>query len=186
MTELRNLIVSGVDYVEGNSGVDAVTEVLSVISYEHHEIHSGSHYNYCDYSLGEASGAIIEFIFITPDTASWAHLTFEASASNGATIEIYEQASGITGGTTITPRNNNRNSVKTSGVTLIKDPTTITSDGGRASGYLAGGGKTSGIVSRDSEFMLQQNQTYLLRITSLGSSNDISWCAYWYEHTNKN
>lgn len=31
---------------------------------------------------------------------------------------------------------------------------------------------------------IETNQTYLVRITSLANSNDISWCVDWYEHTN--
>lgn len=178
--------IIGVDYLSGNSGIDASTETLQTISYEHHEIHSGSHYNYCDYSLNEGSGNTIEFVMTTPNTTKWAHLVFQVYSSEGATLELYEGTTGVTGGTAITPRNNNRNSSNVSDITLIKDPTTITDNGTRASGYLAGGGRTSGVVERGNEFVLKQNTAYLVRITSLAVSNDISWCAEWYEHTNKN
>lgn len=164
--------------------IDSSTGAVAQESYEHKEIHSGSHYNYCDYSLGEASGAIIEFILVTPNTTKWTHFTFEFSASEGATLEVFEGASGISGGTSITPRNNNRNSINTSVVTITKDPTTITSDGTRAAGFLAGGSRSSGFSSREKENVLKQNETYLLRITSLAVSNDIGWCSEWYEHTN--
>lgn len=170
----------------GPAEIDNATNTLQIIEYEHHEIHSGSHFNYCDYSLNEGSGNTIEFVMTTPNTSKWIHLILESYSSEGATIELYEGASGISGGTTITPRNNNRNSSNTSDVTFIKDPTTITSDGTRASGFLAGGGRTAGFVKRGNEFVLKQNETYLVRITSLAVSNDISWCAEWYEHTNKN
>lgn len=166
--------------------VDDSTETLQVIEYEHHEIHSGSHYNYCDYSLNESSGNTIELVITQPDTAKWAHVTFEFYASEGATIELYEGTSGVTGGTTITPRNNNRNSINTSVLTIIKDPAAITTDGTRAAGFLAGGGRTAGFSSRDKENVLKQNTSYLIRITSLAVSNDISWCGEWYEHTDKN
>lgn len=180
-----NVSLYDVDGV-GPAALDDSTNSIQTIEYEHHEIHSGSHYNYCDYSLNESSGAIIEFVMTTPNTTKWVHLAFEVSSSEGATIELYEGTTGVTGGTTITPRNNNRNSANTSDVTLVKDPSAITSDGIRASGYLAGGGRTAGFAERDREFVLKQNTAYLVRITSLAVSNDISWCAEWYEHTDKN
>lgn len=170
----------------GPAAIDNATNTLQSISYEHHEIHGGNHYNYCDYALNQASGAIIEFVMTTPNTTKWGHLTFSNYASEGATIELYEGPSGVTGGTSITPRNNNRNSSNTSVMTLIKDPASITSDGTRAAGFLSGGGRTAGFSTRDKENILKQNTAYLVRITSLAVSNDISWCAEWYEHVDKN
>ena len=178
--------IIGIDYLAGNSGIDASTESLQTIEYEHHEIHSGSHYNYCDYALAQGIGDEIEFVFVTPNTTKWVHLLFEVYASTGATIELYEGTSGVSGGTAITPRNNNRNSANISAVTLTKDPAAITTDGTRAAGFLAGGTRVAGAVERNKEYVLDQNNTYLVRITSLAASNNISWCAEWYEHTDKN
>lgn len=165
--------------------VDKATYALNVIPYEHHEIHAGSHFNYCDYALNQANGATIEILLTTPDTTKWTHFTFEFFASEGATLDLYEGPTGIVGGTSITPRNNNRNSDTVSTVTMIKDPTSIAADGTKAAGFLAGGGRTAGFSSREKENILKQNTTYLARITSLAVSNDIAWCSEWYEHTDK-
>jgi hypothetical protein len=166
--------------------LDASTQDIQAIEHEHAEIHGGDHYNYCDYSLGVALNATIEFVLTTPNTTKWLHLVFDVFSSTGARIELYEGTSGVSGGTTITPRNNNRNSSNTSGVTLVKDPASITSDGTRAAGFLAGANRSGGFVQREKEYVLKQNEIYLLRITSLAASNNISWCAEWYEHTDKN
>ncbi|MCF7861162.1 hypothetical protein K9M79_02865 [Candidatus Woesearchaeota archaeon] len=180
-------LISGINYESGKSGIDSSTETLQTINYEHHEIHSGSHYNYCDYDITPlGSGDTIEFILTTPDTTTWTHFSFQVFSSTGATIELYEGASGITGGTAITPRNNNRNHADSSTITLLKDPTAITSDGTRAAGFLAGANRDGGSIERDKENVLKQNTIYLLRITSLAASNNISWCAEWYEHADKN
>ena len=179
-------LINGINYISGNSGIDASTESIQTISYEHHEIHAGSHFYYCDYQMGNASGAIINFVITTPNTTKWAHLVFDAYSSEGSTLEVYEGATGVVGGTSITPRNNNRNSLTASTMTLVKDPASIAGDGARAAGYLVGGTRAPGSESRDREIILKQNTTYLLRITSLANSNDISWCAEWYEHTDKN
>lgn len=167
-------------------GIDASTRAVETIDYEHHEIHSGSHYNVCDYSAAAlGSGAVIEFLFTTPDTAEWSHLTFSVFSATGATIELYSGATGITNGTAITAFNNNGNSTNTSNVTILQDPDGIASDGVRVAGFLAGAGRNAGFASRSKENVLTQGSTALVRITSLAAQNQISWCAEWYEHTNK-
>ncbi len=178
-------LITGIDYVTGKSGIDASTETLQGIDYEHHEIHAGSHYFIADYALNQASGAVINLTVQTPDTAAWAHMIFEIGSSAGARIEIYEGTTGISAGAVLTPRNNHRNSTNTSGLTILQNPT-IVSDGTRIAGFLAGGSKQPGIAERSRELVLKQNTTYLFRITSLAVSNDIAWAAEWYEHTNKN
>jgi hypothetical protein len=165
--------------------IDVNTHSTIMIEIEHSKIHSGYHYNYCDYQLNNASAATIKFIVTTPNTTNWVHLTFMFYSSDGATIQLYKDASGVTGGTSITPRNNNRNSLNTSPFTIIKDPTSVTSIGTRASGFLAGAGKEAGMTQRDKENILKQNTTYYLLITSLAVANDISWCFEWYENINK-
>ena len=167
-------------------GIDEATRSMQVIEYEHHEIHSGSHYNVCDYSAAAlASGAVIEFLFTTPDTAEWSHLTFTIFSATGATIELYSGATGITNGTAITAFNNNGNSTNTSNVVILKDPSGIASDGVRVAGFLAGAGREAGFSTRSKENVLTQGSTALVRITSTAAQNRISWCAEWYEHTNK-
>lgn len=178
--------IEGFKYNENFSGIDPYTESTATIDYVHHEIHDGHHFNYCDYDISPlGASAKIEFVFITPNTSVWVHFVFEVFSSTGATIELFAEASDVVGGTAITPRNNNRNSTNTSGVTLLRDPTSIT-DGTRAAGFLAGANRAGGFVERSREFILKQNTTYLIRITSLASSNNISWCGEWYEAAAKN
>jgi hypothetical protein len=167
--------------------LESSTQDLQTIEQEHAEIHSGDHYNYCDYSAaGLGSGATVEILMTTGDTDKLPHLVFEAYSVTGATLELFEGVSGVVGGTVITPRNNNRVSTNTSNVTMIKDPSSIASDGTRAAGFLVGAGRNAGFASRSKENILKKNTTYMIRVTSLASSNRISWCADWYEHTDKN
>ena len=187
MSRWKNLVArwgSGAGEID-DVRIDPSTNSIQVVDYEHHEIHGGDHYFYCDYALNQSGSAVIDFIFVSPDTDKNPHLTFSMGASEGATMELYKGASGITGGTSITPVNNNGNSANTSAVVLTKDPSAITSDGTRAAGYVAGGGRTAGAVSRSNEIVLDRNATYLVRISSLATSNDIGWRAEWYEHTAK-
>lgn len=160
---------------------DEMSRLLATIDAEHSAIHKGWHFNYADYETNIDNGTTIDFTFTTPDTAEWTHFIFKAYSSLGITVELYEGATGVSGGTAITPRNNNRNSVNTSGVILLKDPT-ITDDGTRAAGFLAGADRTAGSAGRENEFILKQNTTYITRITSLANSNSITWDAEWYEY----
>jgi hypothetical protein len=164
--------------------IDIATHSLQTIEYEHHEIHAGSHYFICDYDSSIANNETIEFVLTTPDTTSWTHMSLDFSSILGVSLEVYEGASAIVGGTSVTAINNNRNSANTSGMTILKDPTSIT-DGTRIAGFLAGANRTGGFQQRDREIILKQNTTYLFRFTSLANSNAISFCGEWYEHTNK-
>lgn len=163
---------------------DTITRAINTIEYEHHEIHAGSHYFICDYDSSIADSETIEFVLTTPNTTSWTHMSLDFSSTLGVSLEVYEGASAIVGGTSVTAINNNRNSTNTSGMTILKDPTSIT-DGTRIAGFLAGANRTGGFQQRDREIILKQNTTYLFRFTSLANSNAISFCGEWYEHTNK-
>lgn len=166
------------------SGLDANTMVPIGIGYEHHEIHGGSHYNVCNYQLNNAVDDEIAFVITTPASGPQVHLTFEVYSSLGATVDLYEGSTSVVGGTAVTPRNNNRNSSNVSGSAIVKDPTSLT-DGTFAAGYIAGSSRNAGATKREDEYVLAENTSYLIRITSLANSNNISWCADWYEHTPK-
>lgn len=164
--------------------VDVSTHTLQTIEYEHHEIHAGSHFSIADYDTSVASAETLEFVVVTPNTAKWAHMVFQFASTLGATLEVFEGSSAVVGGTPVTPLNNNRNSSTESVLTVIKEPTSIT-DGTRIAGFMAGAGRTAGFSTRDKEFILKQNTTYLFRFTSLANSNAWSFVGEWYEHTNK-
>ena len=170
--------------------IDAATWAQVIVSYEHHEIHGGSHYFYQDYvTLG--SGADIVFAAQTPDTTKWSHLVWEIEAQGLFIFQIYEGASVTFDGTDITTVfNNNRNSANTSNwVNFEYDPTVISS-GTRLGGVQVGDASNpvTGIPGggdRDREVILKQNTTYLFIIESGVADNVITYRAEWYEHTDK-
>ena len=97
MSEAQAIL--GTDYTDRYDGIDAVTGALEVIPYEHHEIHAGSHYNLCDYVLGVSNTDTVEFVITTPNTQKLLHLLFEVFSSLGATVELFEGAADVVGGT---------------------------------------------------------------------------------------
>lgn len=168
------------------AAIDPMSWHLATITTEHHEIHEGNHYNYADYSLGVASGGTVEFVVNVPDVDGiLPHLGFGIYSSTGAKLELFVGATGVVGGDVVTPRNNFPGSGKSSILNVIKDPTSIASDGVRTSGFLAGAGRNAGFASREKEVILSPNINYLLRITSTAASNNISWDFEWYEIANK-
>lgn len=78
--------------------LDLSTHAQTIIDYEHHEVHSGSHYNYCDCQLGVAAAGTVAFVVTTPNTLTWPHFVFIISSTVGATIQLYEGSSSIVGG----------------------------------------------------------------------------------------
>ena len=97
---------------------DDATWTLQTIDYEHHEIHAGSHFFYTD-AVTLANAAVQDYLITTPDTAKWAHLIFSATGSAITTIQLYE-GSDKDGTTPQTIFNSDRNSLKTSVLTLYK------------------------------------------------------------------
>lgn len=190
MTELRKLILNGIDYITGNSGIDASTESIQTIDYEHHEIHSGSHYYIQGYlELDDTDTFYIKIV--TPNTTKWAHFVFDIKSTGICTTYLDEAATGgMTGGAAKTPINNNRNSANASAMVITGGVTTATSytlrledDKWGANGFKETIGGGSG---RSDELLLKQNTTYLRSFISGADNNIIQFKASWYEHTDKN
>ena len=72
--------------------IDASTRSLQTIGYEHHEIHSGSHYYVCGFET-LALNAFTEFYFTTPITSKEVHMTFEFSGTQQTEMVVHNQCS---------------------------------------------------------------------------------------------
>ena len=168
--------------------VDASTHSLQTISYEHHEIHSGSHYE-VRINKDVANGGDYNLAFTTPDTTKWIHMIFGIDVEVEANVALYEAITSFGSGTPVTPYNNNRNSVNTSGlVDMESDTTAVAGTPTQLVQMVLGSGKTAGGGARgSSEFVLKQNTTYLLEIDNqAAASNEVNIFLNWYEHTAKN
>lgn len=173
--------------------VDPSTNSLQTISYEHHEIHGGSHYfvrGVQDLTINQVLG----FTFQTPNTAKWIHWTWEIDTESEAAWAIYEGVAVITPlANAVTPYNNNRNSANTSGAILkyekhanLAAANAKTNVGGATllSSGISGAGKDAGRASRQNELILKQNTIYCLRGTA-SAAGYINFDMNWYEHTDK-
>ena len=169
------------------TGIDKSTQATETIDYAHHEIHSGDHY-YVEGHATMSSDGVLKVALVTPNTAKWSHLSWLISSNGILTAEFYEDAEGVSGGSDVAIRNNNRNSANTSGITLTTGVTT-TGDGTLISQAKWGGtgfkSVTGGSGSRTDELILKQDTTYLRVFTSATADQIVSFKAMWYEHTAK-
>ena len=155
-------------------------EGLNAIDTAHHKAHEGDHYFIHGYTTLDTDDTV-EFVVTTPDSSTHAHMLFDLQSEKTLTVEFYEGTSGVEGGTTATPQNNNRNSSNTSMLSIKKDPTSIGDDGSLIGSYKWGSRKLGGDVSRDQEIILKADETYLWRFTSGEDSNNVWWRGSWYE-----
>ena len=100
--------------------IDGATNTLQTIEYEHHEIHGGTHFYICDFETLN-SGATADFAVTTPAGSKWSHMIFEVNGTSQTEMRIYEGAT-VSGGTSTTPLNNDRNSDTASVLTVSKNP----------------------------------------------------------------
>ncbi len=170
--------------------IDASTNSLQTVDYAHHEIHGGSHYYMEGYvELDNTDTFFVKLV--TPDTTKWAHFKWEITSTGVLETTLDEAATGgMTGGTSVTPINNNRNSANTSGMIITSGVTACTGYTTRISNQKFGvattpSKATGGGSSREDEVMLKQNTVYCRSFTSGSNSNIVNFRASWYEHTDK-
>jgi len=178
--------------------LDAVTEALINIEYEHHEIHDGSHFFFNGYQ-DLASGNVLDFTWLMPNTTKWTHWTWNIDAEDELSWMTYENVLATNPlANVVTPLNNNRNSGTSSGTTmkyeLQADIAAANADTDVSGGTLIGSGKTKsggiftaggGSGERDNELILKQNTLYCLRFVA-ASAGFMNFALRWYEHTNRN
>ena len=89
--------------------MDASTHSIQTIEYEHHEIHSGSHY-YIEGHTTLANTAVLRVKLVTPNSDKYSHFVWEIGSSTILTTDLYEGASGgMAGGARAVIHANNRN-----------------------------------------------------------------------------
>ena len=165
-----------------------ISNAVGVIPHPHATIHANKHYFVQGFATLDTAGTLFIKI-VTPNTNKWSHFIFNITSS-GITSTFFDEAAtgGMTGGSLVVPRNNNRNALETSGMVITSGVTDATSYTTRlenlkwgAQGFKSVAGGSS---SREDELILKQNTTYLRTFTSFTDANIIQYKAIWYEHTN--
>lgn len=163
----------------------STTGAAKTITYEHHEVHGGSFYH-AFYQLDLGNGATQDMLIVTPDTTKWGHFTWSVITELEATVYFYEGTTTSADGTSLTVFNRNRNSANTAGITAFHTPT-VTGAGTALDTVVAGSGRTAGGNTRaTNEWILDQNNKYMLRVTNnTANNNQVSMIVNWYEHTDR-
>lgn len=173
--------------------IDGSTQDIQVITHEHAEIHGGDHYHIVDY-VELAINNVYDIQITTPDTAKWAHLTFDIDVESETEWCAYLDVVINTQGSPENVLNNNENSVNTSGLvvngisnTSVANANLDTDISGasiRECGIIGSGKKSLGASSRAREIELKQNSIYTLRFIAKAAGY-VNYDLEWYEHTDK-
>ena len=173
--------------------LDEITDALTCIEYEHHEIHEGESYEYSEVR-DQTIDHVWDIQITTPNTTKWAHFTFEFDSEKETDWYFYENPVIVLAGTAVTPLNHNRNSTNTTGL-VIKTITNTTTGNANADttvaaatllmhGISGDGKKAGGQGGSRHEWILDQNQDYVLRFIATAAGY-VNYHLDWYEHTSK-
>ena len=187
----------GTTWVKKNSGaVDSTTNARTTIEYEHHEIHSGSHYTVHGFLDIPGANDVLDFTWQMPNTTKWTHWIWEIDVDSGIAWYIYMDAVATNPlANTITPINSNHNFIasKPSATTMKYeiqvDLAAANADTAVGAATLVASGKigdkqSGGNAGRSHEKVLKQGALYCLRAVATAAGY-INFNMNWYEHTNK-
>jgi hypothetical protein len=149
---------------------------LQILDFIEQCINEGNRYLVGGYAT-IASGGTVDITMQTPDTNKWIHMLYRGELSGAATIDFYENATGISGGTPLTMVNKNRNSVTASDAIVLFNPSATPGD--RIDGFKYG--SAGGNPTRVRKMILKQNTIYLWRIVSQAADNSFSFHGEWDE-----
>jgi len=167
---------------------DSSTHAMVTVTNEHYETHEGDAYLVIYSGLADTAGTI-ELRIQTPDTTKHAHMTIEVDSALAATAELWYPTTKTHNATNaITPMNRDQNSSNTSGLTVCHTPDGSQAGAANLLQYM-GAASVSGRVNvgggagNRGEFILDQNNDYLIRCTSRADGNAMTIILDWYEHT---
>ncbi len=167
---------------------DNLFRVPVTIDVAHHETHEGDAYAIATFVDPVADEASLDIGVLTPAGGKWGHFVAEVDFLGMCELYIYE-APTYTGGTSITPRNRNRNYADNSIMTAVSGPT-VSAVGTELVKSKAGSGTNNktvrtGQVRSQAEWILRADTKYLFRVTNESGGNSyIAPTINWYEHTN--
>lgn len=155
----------------------------------HHRIHEGNHFVVHKVTLAVPIAPPKYYLIIPPPvqpggTIIEMHLIFEIDSDVGGTLEFFEGSTITANGVPLDIINNNRRSTTTSLSQIFEDPT-VTSDGTILFQERKGTALTEAELGEfdrnDEEFILHQNDNYILKFTPLAAAN-ITMELNWYDN----
>jgi hypothetical protein len=188
-TQVSRIVSKTGDSTYQSPRLDAITHVLEVIDYAHHEIHAGSSFTVSD--TVACNTTTVKWMIITPNSTTYAHLVFHLAATGEATFLVKGDAD-RTAGTALACQNRRRvGTPAASTVTVSRTPTGGTTDGATTlfsirDGVTGVGGKSvqAGEGRESQEWILKPNTKYVVSITTYA---DVfaTMKLDWYEHADR-
>ena len=168
--------------------IDADVGGIVVTDHVHHEVHEGEMFvSSFTVPHGSEIGNDKSQDFLIVTAAKEAHIFFEVTTGGDAEVLFYEDATTSNDGTGLAELNMNRRSTETAVETVFHTPTVSTTGTLLIHSFVAGGSgpQSSGGASRsDTEWILDTNSKYLLRVTNRsGSAIQLSAVFEWYSET---
>jgi len=181
------------DTVVKNLRSDASTESLMTVSYEHHEIHSGTHFFHND--VHDLSiNAVLDYQITTPAGTKFSHFLASFNTESETDYFLYEGVTINVAGADAGCFNSNRNSgtactlvvneIENSSVANANSDTVVSGADVLKNGII-GAGRTGGESSRSNELILKADTIYCLRFVA-SAAGYINTHFEWYEHTDRN
>lgn len=172
---------------------DIISNLPVIVDFAHHQIHEGEAFNYRNFTT-LSSGQTLNISFSPSGTSTSAatspHLLFDIEGTTQTELRFWEGAT-LSGGTIISGLNNNR-ALNGAYKTIIRTGVTI-SGSSPSSGLLLEAhskglegatpvaGKSTGMITRDDEWIIKPGSVYLMEIKSVGANNVIDYSIKWYE-----
>jgi len=186
--EIKENFRSLIDWMGYLNAVDTINRARVTIAFQHHEVHEGNHYTVAVVDT-DVDIAGPKYVRITaPDTATRIHFMGVASADGASLVEFYEDPTILAGGTALVEHNNNRNSVNVATATALEDTTTQApnNDGtllfaGRIGGTGLASTRFAGSVADREEWILNQGEDYLVKVTVDADNTEVAIVLTWYE-----
>jgi hypothetical protein len=163
---------------------DDETKAQAIIDIEHLKIHEGDHYTACNYDADVDAAKI--WRITSPDTSVRIHLKGRISSSLNGVVQLYKNPTLTGNGTSFNSYNNNGNSSNTTSVTFGYDAT-ASNNGTLVYTQVIGtdgtnpNGSSGGFIEQGEEFILSQNEDYLLIYTPQSENQRVSVCFEYYE-----
>jgi hypothetical protein len=169
--------------------LDHLTNILVQVPHAEHEIHSGRDYR-ANVSETVTANTFHNLTFKTPLT-KWCHFNASAISQNVSSASFYQLANAPTAnGTTVTPRNANRNYPDNSEMQFMFEDSTLNLTGNIRLGHThigaAGGLPNSAGIGGEAqtvkEWVLKPNTWYSVHLTEdAGEGQEMTILTNWYE-----
>lgn len=165
--------------------LDAVDSSQVTIDTAHHKVHEGEHYTVTDSAtINSGAGNKKIWRFTTPNTATRMHFVLSFSSNQPGVLTFNENPTLNAAGTGLTIFNSDRNSANATTLTAFKD-TTLTGDGVSLTTVIIGTNapatRIGGNTRTNAEFILKQNEDYVLMFTADLNATIIAMVVEFYE-----